>query len=67
MRGYLTTSTYHYVLKNRTALFWFKTGLDLVENINSKEAFDLLQKDEHAILIDVRTKKEHLAVGMPDL
>ena len=39
----------------------------MVENINSKEAFDLLQKDEHAILIDVRTKKEHLAVGIPDL
>ena len=48
-------------------MFWFKTGLDLVENINSKDAFDLLQKDEHAILIDVRTKKEHLAVGIPDL
>ena len=39
----------------------------MVENINSKEAFDLLQKDEHAILIDVRTKKEHLAVGIPNL
>ena len=39
----------------------------MVENINSKEAFDLLQKDEHAILIDVRTKKEQLAVGVPDL
>ena len=39
----------------------------MVENINSKEAFVLLQKDEQAILIDVRTKKEHLAVGIPDL
>ena len=42
-------------------------GLDLVENINSKEAFDLLREDEKAVLIDVRTKKEHLEVGIPDL
>ena len=34
---------------------------------NSKEAFDLLRKDENAVLIDVRTKKEHLEVGIPDL
>ena len=39
----------------------------MVENINSKEAYDLLQKDELAILIDVRTEKEHLTVGIPDL
>ena len=39
----------------------------MVENINSKEAFDLLKEDEHAVLVDVRTKKEHLAVGTPDL
>ncbi len=39
----------------------------MVENINSKEAFDLLKEDEHSVLIDVRTKKEHLAVGIPDL
>ena len=39
----------------------------MVENINSKEAFDLLRKDESSMLIDVRTKKEHLAVGIPDL
>ena len=39
----------------------------MVEIINSREAFDLLKKDKHAILIDVRTKKEHLEVGMPDL
>ena len=45
------------IKKKNEILFWFKTGLDLVENINSKEAYDLLQKDEHAILIDVRTKK----------
>ena len=39
----------------------------MVENINSKEAFDLLREDQNAVLIDVRTKKEHLAVGIPDL
>ena len=39
----------------------------MVENINSKEAFDLLKEDENSVLIDVRTNKEHLAVGIPDL
>ena len=39
----------------------------MVDNINSKEAFDLLKEDENAVLIDVRTKKEHSAVGIPDL
>ena len=39
----------------------------MVENINSKEAFDLLRLDQNAVLIDVRTKKEHLAVGIPNL
>ena len=44
-----------------------QTGLNLVENINSKEAFYLLKEDENAVLIDVRTNKEHLEVGIPDL
>ena len=39
----------------------------MVENINSKEAFDLLKEDKNAVLIDVRTNKEHLEVGIPDL
>ena len=39
----------------------------MVEKIKSKEAFDLLKKDENALLVDVRTRKEHLAVGVPDL
>ena len=39
----------------------------MVENINSKEAFDLLKEDEHAVLIDVRTNKELFEVGIPDL
>ena len=44
-----------------------RKGSDLVENINSKEAYDLLREDKNSVLIDVRTKKEHLAVGVPDL
>ena len=39
----------------------------MVENINSKEAFDFLKEDKNAVLIDVRTNKEHLEVGIPDL
>ena len=39
----------------------------MVGSINSKEAFDLLKEDENAVLIDVRTNKEHLEVGIPDL
>ena len=39
----------------------------MVENINSKKAFDLLKEDKNAVLIDVRTNKEHLLVGIPDL
>ena len=39
----------------------------MVKNINSREAFNLLREDKSALLIDVRTKKEHLAVGIPNL
>ena len=39
----------------------------MVKNINSKEAYDLLREDKNAVLIDVRTKKEHLTVGIPNL
>ena len=39
----------------------------MVNNINSKEAFDLLKEDDHAVLIDVRTNKELFEVGIPDL
>ena len=55
------------MLKNGVAKTPLQTGLNLVENINSKEAFDLLKEDEKSVLIDVRTNKEHLAVGIPDL
>ena len=39
----------------------------MVENIKSSEAFSILREDQHAVLIDVRTNKEHLEVGIPDL
>ena len=39
----------------------------MVININSKEAFELLREDQDAVLIDVRTVREHLEVGIPDL
>ena len=39
----------------------------MVENIKSNEAFGLLKEDEHAVLIDVRTNREHSADGIPDL
>ena len=39
----------------------------MVEKIKSKEAFDLLKKDENALLVDVRTREEQLTVGVPDL
>ena len=39
----------------------------MVENINSKEAFELLKEYKNAVLIDVRTNKEHLEIGIPDL
>ena len=55
------------MLKNGVAKTLLQTGLNLVENINSEQAFDLLKEDEKSVLIDVRTTKEHLAVGIPDL
>ena len=39
----------------------------MVESIKSREAFDLLREDKDSVLIDVRTKKEHSEVGIPDL
>ncbi len=39
----------------------------MVENIKSKEAFDILKKDQNSALIDVRTKREHMEVGIPNL
>ena len=39
----------------------------MVENIKSREAYDILRDDKDSVLIDVRTEKERLTVGMPDL
>ena len=39
----------------------------MVESIKSIEAFGLLREDKQAVLIDVRSKKEHSEVGIPDL
>ena len=38
-----------------------------IKNINSKEAWKLLQDAQKAVLVDVRTKEEWEIVGRPDL
>lgn len=37
----------------------------MIENLNPQQAWDVLQQDRAAVLIDVRTKMEHLFVGHP--
>lgn len=37
----------------------------MIENLTPQQAFDLLQKDQSAILIDVRTPMEYVYVGHP--
>jgi rhodanese-related sulfurtransferase len=37
----------------------------MIENLDSQQAWDLLQSNSNAVLIDVRTKMEHLFVGHP--
>ncbi len=37
----------------------------MIENLNPQQAWDALQQDKTAVLIDVRTKMEHLFVGHP--
>lgn len=37
----------------------------MIENLNSQQAWELLQSNPNAVLIDVRTKMEHLFVGHP--
>ena len=39
----------------------------MVKNLKSKESFKLLQEEKSSVLIDVRTDKEHRAVGIPNL
>jgi rhodanese-related sulfurtransferase len=37
----------------------------MIENLNPQQAWDLLQKNNDAVLVDVRTKVEHAFVGHP--
>ena len=37
----------------------------MIENLNPREAWDLLQQHTDAVLVDVRTKVEHAFVGHP--
>ena len=37
----------------------------MIENLNPREAWDLLQQNTNAVLVDVRTKVEHAFVGHP--
>ena len=37
----------------------------MIENINPKQAWNLLQQNNKAVLVDVRTKIEHAFVGHP--
>lgn len=37
----------------------------MIENLEPLQAWDLLQQNNHAVLIDVRTKVEHAFVGHP--
>jgi rhodanese-related sulfurtransferase len=37
----------------------------MIENLNPRQAWDLLQQNTDAVLVDVRTKLEHAFVGHP--
>ena len=37
----------------------------MIENLNPRQAWDLLQQNAEAVLVDVRTKVEHAFVGHP--
>ena len=37
----------------------------MIENLNPKQAWDLLQQNNKAVMVDVRTKIEHAFVGHP--
>ena len=37
----------------------------MIENLNPRQAWDLLQQHTDAVLVDVRTKVEHAFVGHP--
>jgi len=40
-------------------------GYTMIENLNPRQAWDLLQQNTDAVLVDVRTKVEHDFVGHP--
>jgi rhodanese-related sulfurtransferase len=40
-------------------------GYTMIENLNPRQAWDLLQQNINAVLVDVRTKIEHAFVGHP--
>lgn len=37
----------------------------MIENLDPRQCWDLLQQNAHAVLVDVRTKMEHTFVGHP--
>jgi len=37
----------------------------MIENLNPRQAWDLLQQDTDAVLVDLRTRVEHAFVGHP--
>ncbi|WAK02036.1 rhodanese-like domain-containing protein [Methylobacter sp. YRD-M1] len=37
----------------------------MIENLDPRQCWDFLQKNTHAVLVDVRTKMEHAFVGHP--
>jgi rhodanese-related sulfurtransferase len=37
----------------------------MIENLQPQQAWDLLQQNDNAVLVDVRTKVEHAFVGHP--
>lgn len=37
----------------------------MIENLDPKQCWDLLQQNTHAVLVDVRTKMEHTFIGHP--
>jgi rhodanese-related sulfurtransferase len=50
--------------ENRLGLIIIQ-GIKMIENLNPVESYQFLQNNNHAVLIDVRTKMEHAFVGRP--
>lgn len=43
------------------------SALGYLGDVSPKEAWEILQNDKNAVLVDVRTKEEWHAIGIPDL